>query len=871
LNPNQEGQDHKPTAELIKRAQAISNPDERRRVIGEIEELRQRYAGTEAEFKSPNGQPSGLLAALGEEHGQQAWYAVRTPSFKNWFGDWEQAARVEAVEKLASKEITTSETRSKKEFEEMARSFKQIKNNIDGRITDIPRNTIGKIYGHKGYDISRIIEHIPTLYETSISGWSEPEIQREGHKPRTNIKAFHHYINKFTDGTGEYFIRFTINEEKTKPGKDAKNKIHSTAVSDITIYKKGDGPQRIRGIYPGEANSSPFHDSRLAVFFNSVKPYSVSKIIDENGEPLPVYRGDKPEQEIFANPQGVSLAGDKTVAADYSSGGLFNLFVDIKNPLVLNENSFNNIREQINNMLEDIYEQDWSELEHNAQYQALRENYLAFRNGEGSAVRDFYNNFLPDVSEDTPLDGFKEILLKSVHDANTFEWQQIDYHDIDILNPFIKALGYDGVARPYDPLGQAKDKEFIAFEPNQIKSATENTGTYNRSDPSITDSGSKQTILKELSMQIPISTQAEYDNAVKNRQHIGNELVIQNTKDTIAVHTDVTVGKNGRCQTGDKCTSTITARDNGVVIAEGKTTVIGHDNANIIAKGNCSITLKDAASGSCYDHCKITLKDESKISADGNCTVHAYDRSDITATGSTKVYSFQSSTAKGSGVSAIDAKDNCIVYASANCSVKATDNCLVVASKYALIAAADNCLILSVDNPKDNITLVGKKCEHIKLEDINEKNVMSVLKQMANSKAVIERPYVAVELLKENIPPQRKEAVNKRLNTLGLKDPVSTKNYLAGMVEIESAVKKTSAQNFEQQLETARKTGYVQGVCECVAVVGNEKNMGAKLLSEMNVNKDMAKKYANPETYKTLEQGIFAQKPEQKVENSFKR
>jgi len=372
-------------------------------------------------------------------------------------------------------------------------------------------------------------------------------------------------------------------------------------------------------------------------------------------------------------------------------------------------------------------------------------------------------------------------------------------------------------------------------------------------------------------MQIPISTQSEYDTAVKNKQHIGNELVIQYTKDTIAVHTDVTVGKNGRCKTGDKSAVTVTARDNGVVIAEGKTTVIGHDNSNIFAKGNCNITLKDSASGNCYEHCDITLRGESKISADGNCTVKAYDRSDITATGKTKVFSYQSSTAKGSGVSSIDAKDNCIVYASADCSVKATDNCLVVASKYALIAAADNCLIMSVDNPPDNISLFGGKCEHIKLDDINEKNIISTLKQMANSKAVIERPYVAVELLKNNLPPERKEAVNRRLNTLGLKDQISTKNYLSGLVEIESPLKKTSAQNFEQQLETARKTGYVQGVCECVAAVGSEKNMGTKLLSEMNINKDMAKKFASPETYKKLEQGIFAQKPGQKLEQTRSR
>jgi hypothetical protein len=70
------------------------------------------------------------------------------------------------------------------------------------------------------------------------------------------------------------------------------------------------------------------------------------------------------------------------------------------------------------------------------------------------------------------------------------------------------------------------------------------------------------------------------------------------------------------------------------------------------------------------------------------------------------------------------------------------------------------------------------------------------------------------------------------------------------------------------EIETARKAGYVQGVCECVAAIGDDHISGKKLLSEMNVTKDMAKKFASHETYKTLEKGIFAQKQDQKIEQT---
>lgn len=79
--------------------------------------------------------------------------------------------------------------------------------------------------------------------------------------------------------------------------------------------------------------------------------------------------------------------------------------------------------------------------------------------------------------------------------------------------------------------------------------------------------------------------------------------------------------------------------------------------------------------------------------------------------------------------------------------------------------------------------------------------------------------------------------------------------------------------NMERQMEIARKAGYVQGVCECVVAIGDDHALSKKLLTEMNVTKDMAKKFATPETFKTLEQGIFAPKQEQSLEQtqSFKR
>jgi len=376
--------------------------------------------------------------------------------------------------------------------------------------------------------------------------------------------------------------------------------------------------------------------------------------------------------------------------------------------------------------------------------------------------------------------------------------------------------------------------------------------------------------------QLFISTQQEYNDALKQKLNLGNELVITNNPDFIVVKTDVTVGKNGRCKTADNAEITVTVRENGIAGAQGKTTINGYDNANILAQGNCKINLYDNSFANVREHCHITLKGKTRVSADGNCTVHAYDEAEVSASGSSKVYTYQKSTARGTDTTAlsgsgdstlhgqkncaIKAKDNCVVYASDNCTVQAADNCMVVAGNNTKIAAQGDCLIMTKDNP--HITL-HDKCEHINLEQVNDKNIMGTLKQMAQTKAVIDKPYIAIQALKENIPPQRKESVNRRLNTMGLKDQIATKNYLYSLIEAEPAQ--------SAQIEAARKAGYVQGVCECVAVVGNEHNMGTKLLAEMKVNKGMAQKFAKPETFKELEQGIFKQTQQQTQTQGVKR
>jgi hypothetical protein len=104
----------------------------------------------------------------------------------------------------------------------------------------------------------------------------------------------------------------------------------------------------------------------------------------------------------------------------------------------------------------------------------------------------------------------------------------------------------------------------------------------------------------------------------------------------------------------------------------------------------------------------------------------------------------------------------------------------------------------------------------------------------------------------------------------GLSPTIKESGVVANPTRTEGLSNSNIPQSREKssEIEIARKAGYVQGVCECVAVIGYDHTLGKKLLSEMNVTRDMAKKFANPETYKTLEKGIFEQKQDQNIEQA---
>jgi hypothetical protein len=194
----------------------------------------------------------------------------------------ERARKVSILQNAAPVEVIPSSPLGKHDAITKAREMGEMQNNWDKKKTTLPVKVVGKITGHQGFDITTIFGDIKRLYENAIPAWSEPEASKEGHTSHPNIVAYHNYVNKFSDGTGEYYIRFTVTEERTRKGNPGSNFIHSTAISDIDVYKKTATLSNVSRIMDrGEARPSPFIDKKLQQFFDSVNQDETFNQFDE--------------------------------------------------------------------------------------------------------------------------------------------------------------------------------------------------------------------------------------------------------------------------------------------------------------------------------------------------------------------------------------------------------------------------------------------------------------------------------------------------------------------------------------------------------------------------------------------------------------
>lgn len=153
----------------------------------------------------------------------------------------------------------------RKAIKEAFKSFGLVVNAVDGLAVTFPAASAGKMLYQSGVDIHGIAGAFKSLFESSIRVWSEREVPMEGHKFHFNVGAYHNYLNKFTDGKVEYYIRFTVREI----GKDSS--VHASTISEVAIYEKNEGARTdSHPENPEDGSKAPFTDNKIALYLSYV-------------------------------------------------------------------------------------------------------------------------------------------------------------------------------------------------------------------------------------------------------------------------------------------------------------------------------------------------------------------------------------------------------------------------------------------------------------------------------------------------------------------------------------------------------------------------------------------------------------------------
>ena len=429
----------------------------------EYEEIRNKYINTDQWMKAPNGKPTNLT--------EEQWIEVRTPSFKKWFNDWEKSARIRRW--LNSNDIIHLDSNAY--VGKYNLNWKDAgvygRTNLRGvytiqdtnRHVVLTRKGIDEIVSHNISSESglKLLAHLPELIKKAVYITSA-----DNSKSKNRFSSFEYYLTDVEMDGKRYVVKSDIGVREESG--------RTYYVYNATeIINKGALMQAVSSMQEGrplDASSSVSKDTRLL----SILQVDSSKVVDANAEPMPVYHCTEKQFTIFdKNKIGSSVGAYHGYGFNFapypnSQHGRIGMsvYLNIRNPL---SHTAHNIK--LKDAIEIIKAVDVER--HEDMWNSILWNYI---NPEFSAkasqreMEAFYDKAVRNVA--------KQLLDYAGNDADFYA--QLSASGSGDANEFIKvfeSFGYDGVTHD--------DGVIIAFEPNQIKSATDNIGRFDSDNPSI--------------------------------------------------------------------------------------------------------------------------------------------------------------------------------------------------------------------------------------------------------------------------------------------------------------------------------------------------------------------------------------------------
>lgn len=378
-------------------------------------------------MKAPNGADTNLTP--------KQWAQVRTRAFKDWFGDWEKAARIEKLRNSEPVTVSGSEYQGKYELSSksaedyIVNSLRGEYTNKDtGNIVNITRASRKVAHHDAENDIHlKSIAYIPQMIENAIF------IDESPNEKGTKFDSYRYYVVGLNIDGVNYTAKLVIGQKNGESYYDhSLTEIEKNNLLNLTDGVKADVSDK-------EAALSTVKDKRLL----SLLQVNSSKVVDENGEPRVVYHQTNSTQYI-----------------NRETGEIW-------------ENL--NWQEK----------QEWEDRDDWEQYWEERDFYTFDNKNYGRRSIEMPAFFFSPQYDEYHEYGERTVsaflnIKNPVINPKIPNAGVTDTAGEDAMNELIKK-GYDGFIRMYDGVVD----EINAFFPNQIKSATDNTGAFSTENDDI--------------------------------------------------------------------------------------------------------------------------------------------------------------------------------------------------------------------------------------------------------------------------------------------------------------------------------------------------------------------------------------------------
>ncbi|MBL8440234.1 MAG: hypothetical protein JNK96_03355, partial [Betaproteobacteria bacterium] len=258
----------------------------------------QAFASEGAPRLAPNGQPSKLNA--------HQWKQVRTPEFKAWFGDWEASAILNG-EPLASMKTADAPSGGFKAVEDWAASLFAEQGGV------AVREGLGEVLLDRRAAKTSMAHGGANQYEKVAFAAVKDVIERGALVHRTangDVDSF--YFSAPVDIDGVTNIETVLVHRDANTGRMY---LHSVMAKESLLN------HQVSRADAGASERSGSTDSEgiSRILQDLVRRNGVSKVVDENGEPLVVYHGT--DADIYAFSQ--SFLGHTTGAKSAKAGFFF--------------------------------------------------------------------------------------------------------------------------------------------------------------------------------------------------------------------------------------------------------------------------------------------------------------------------------------------------------------------------------------------------------------------------------------------------------------------------------------------------------------------------------------------------------------------